>query len=113
MIGAPEAWAELELEVDPQQQEIGRIIVLPALGRDTEALEHLDAFIVENQSWASYPIAGIYAMRGEIETAFKWLDQAYQRRDLLIIDMVNDPLLETLHDDPRWVDLLDKMGLPN
>ena len=108
-----EAWAELELEVDPQQQEIGRIIVLPALGRDTEALERLDVFIEENQSWASYPIAGIYAMRGEIETAFKWLDQAYQRRDLLIIDMVNDPLLETLHDDPRWVDLLDKMGLPN
>jgi len=108
-----EAWAELELEVDPQQQEIGRIIVLPAMGRDTEALERLDAFIEKNQSWASYPIAGIYAMRGDIDTAFTWLDQAYQRRDLLMIDMVNDPLLEILHDDPRWSELLDKMGLPH
>jgi TolB-like protein/Flp pilus assembly protein TadD len=108
-----EAWAELELEVDPQQQEIGRIIVLPVLGRDTEALERLDAFIGQNQSWASYPIAGIYAMRGDVDTAFTWLDHAYQRRDLLMIDMLNDPLLVSLHDDPRWVELLDKMNLPH
>jgi TolB-like protein/Flp pilus assembly protein TadD len=108
-----EAWAELELEVDPQQQEIGRIIVLPALGRDTEALERLDAFIAKNQSWGSYPIAGIYAMRGDIDTAFTWLDQAYQRRDVLMIDMLDDPLLHVLHDDSRWRELVDRMNLPH
>lgn len=108
-----EAWAELELEVDPQQQEMGRIYVLPALGRDTEALQRLDVFIAKNQSWAAYPIAGIYSMRGDVETAFAWLDRAYQGRDALMIDILTNPLLENLHDDPRWGELLDKLNLPH
>jgi len=108
-----EAWAELELEVDPQQQEIGRIMVLPALGRDAEALQRLDTFIAENQSWAAYPIAGIYSMRGDVDAAFAWLDRAYQQHDAYMVDLLVDPLLAGLHEDPRWGEMLDKMNLPH
>ena len=108
-----EAWAELELEVDPQQQEIGRMLVLPALGREEEAQQRLDIFIQENQSWAAYPIATIYAWHGDSETAFSWLERAYQQRDSLMATIVFDPLLSSLHGDPRWAELLDRMGLSN
>ncbi len=108
-----EAWAELELEVDPQQQEIGRIIVLPALDRDAEALQRLDTFIMQNQSWAAFQLAGIYSMRGDVDTAFTWLDRAYQQRNGFMVDILNNPLLKALRDDPRWDVILDKMNLPH
>ena len=108
-----EAWAELELEVDSQQQEIGRIHALPALGRKEEAQQRLDIFVQENQSWAAYPIAGIYASYGDSETAFTWLELAYQQRDSSMSGILSDPLLISLHDDPRWAGLLDRMGLPH
>lgn len=108
-----EAWAELELEVDSQQQEIGRILALPALGRKEEAQLRLDIFIQKNQSWAAYPIAGIYARHGDSEAAFAWLERAYQQRDSSMSVILSDPLLTSLHDDQRWADLLDRMGLPH
>ncbi|HEY5776822.1 MAG TPA: tetratricopeptide repeat protein [Xanthomonadales bacterium] len=108
-----EAWAELELEVDPQQQEIGRMLVLPALGREVEAQQKLDIFIQENQSWAAYPIATIYAWHGDSEAAFTWLERAYQQHDSLMSTIAFDPLLTSLHGDPRWAELLDRLGLPH
>ena len=107
-----EAWTELALEIDPQQQEIGRIHVLPALDRGDEASQRLEAFIEENQSWAAYPIAQIYAMRGQTDNAFLWLDRAYVQHDGYLADMLNDQLLISLHDDPRWPEFLNKMGFP-
>ena len=53
----------------------------------------------------------VYAFRGEIDNAFDWLEQAYENRDSGIIEMLMDPLLTNLHDDPRWEPFLDKMGL--
>jgi tetratricopeptide (TPR) repeat protein len=61
----------------------------------------------------AFQIAGVYAFRGEIDTAFYFLEQAYDYPDAGIIVMKTDPLLVNLHDDPRWGPLLDKMGLPH
>ena len=108
-----EAWDELELEVDPLQQEWGRILLLPALQRDDEAVQRLDAYIRENQSWAAYLIAEIYAWRGEVDQSFTWLERGYKQRDPGMSEMLKDPLLARLHDDPRWLELVDKMGLPH
>jgi adenylate cyclase len=108
-----EAWQELDLEVDPQQQEFGRVLVLPALGREAEAEQRLAVFIEQNQSWAAFPIAGIYAWHGDKESAFKWLEQAYQQHSGLLSGVLMEPLLTPLHDDPRWGDLLDRMNLPH
>ena len=108
-----EAWDELELEVDPQQQEYGRILALFALGKDEEARQRLDQFIEKNQSWGAFPIATIYAWNQDADTAFEWLDRAYEQRDGLMSNVLMEPLLGKLHDDPRWLELIDKMGLPH
>lgn len=107
-----EAWRELELEVDPQQQEYGRILALPALDRAQEAQQRLAKFIDQNQSWAAFLIASIYAWHGDIESAFTWLEQAYQQHSGLLSGVLLDPTLRVLHADPRWGNLLDRMGLP-
>jgi len=108
-----EAWQELDLEVDPQQQEFGRILVLPALGKEAEAEQRLAVFIEQNQSWAAFLIAGIYAWNGDKDTAFNWLEHAYQQHSGLLSTILLEPLLIPLHDDPRWDDLLERMNLPH
>jgi TolB-like protein/Tfp pilus assembly protein PilF len=110
---AQDAWNELELEVDPQQQEYGRILALFALGKDAEARQRLDQFIEKNQSWGAFPIATIYAWNQDADTAFEWLDRAYEQRDGLMSNVLMEPLFTKLHDDPRWLALIDKMGLPH
>jgi len=110
---AQEAWNELELEVDPQQQEYGRILALSALGRSAEAGQRLQTFIEENQSWAAFLIATIHAWQGDPDAAFAWLDSAYQQRDGWMSGILKEPLFTPLHDDPRWVALVDRMGLPH
>ncbi len=109
---AHDAWTELELEVDPQQQEYGRILALFSLGKDEEARQRLDQFIENNQSWGPFLIATIYAWNQDADTAFKWLDRAYAQRDGLMSNVLMEPLFTKLHDDPRWLPLIDKMGLP-
>jgi TolB-like protein/Tfp pilus assembly protein PilF len=109
---AQEAWDELALEVDPKQQEYGRILVLPDLGREREARQRLAEFIEENQSWTAYLMATIYAWHGDPDEAFEWLDRAYEQRDGLMVSMLKEPLFVGLHDDPRWALLLERMNLP-
>ena len=108
-----QAWDELELEVDPQQQELGRILVLPALGKQAEAEQRMDVFIEQHQSWAAFPIAGYYAWYGDKDSAFHWLDVAFQQHSGLLSAVLSEPLLAPLHDDPRWGDLIVRMNLPH
>ena len=108
-----EAWLELDLEVDPQQQEYGRILALSALGKEAEAEQRLALFIEQHQSWAAFLIAGIYTWQGDKDAAFNWLEQAYQQHSGLLSTIILEPLLLPLHDDPRWGDLLDRMNLPH
>jgi len=107
-----EAWRELDLEVDPLQQEFGRILALSSLDRKDEAAEKLDAYIEKNQSWAAFPIAGVYAWQGDVDKAISWLERAIEQRDSSMTDILTEPLLTSLHDDPRWMGLLEQMELP-
>jgi len=107
-----EAWSELMLEVDPIQQEFGRILALPALDRQGEARQRLDAYIEEHQSWAAFSIAQMYAFHGDSDAAFEWLDRAFDQRDSSMSLVKADSLLVSLHDDPRWPGMMEKMGFP-
>jgi TolB-like protein/Tfp pilus assembly protein PilF len=106
-----EAWEELEKEVDPQQQEYGRILTLFAQGENEEANRRLDRFIEENQSWAAFLIATIYARNEDPDQAFAWLESAYRQHDGWMVTLLKEPLFAGLHDDPRWAQIVDRMKL--
>jgi TolB-like protein/DNA-binding winged helix-turn-helix (wHTH) protein/tetratricopeptide (TPR) repeat protein len=58
-------------------------------------------------------IAEDYALAGEKDKAFEWLERAYEAREggeltLLAVD----PVWKNLHGDPRFSDLLRRIGLP-
>jgi TolB-like protein/Flp pilus assembly protein TadD len=111
--GRPEeAWAELALEVDPQQQAWGRVLALHSLGRIEESDRALQAFIEAHQSWASFHIAMAYAWRGDHEQAFEWLTHVVDTHDPQAGMIGTELLFEPLHDDPRWDALQARMDLP-
>ena len=64
--------------------------------------------------WDESPdsIATLYALTGDKDRAFEWLDKAYAERDMGIIGLKVDPAFKDLHGDPRFAALLRRMGLP-
>jgi TolB-like protein/DNA-binding winged helix-turn-helix (wHTH) protein/Flp pilus assembly protein TadD len=58
-------------------------------------------------------VASAYALAGDKDSAFKWLDQAYAERDgqdIMLLKCV--PPFKSLRGDPRFADLLRRLGLP-
>jgi len=58
-----------------------------------------------------YTVAAIYAALNEKDQAFKWLEQAYEERDVWLMNLKVDPVFAKLRSDKRFQDLLTRAGL--
>ena len=66
----------------------------------------------ENRRYVSpYTVAAIYAGLGEKDQAFKWLERAYEERDVWLMNLKVDPVFAKLRSDKRFQDLLARAGL--
>jgi TolB-like protein/predicted TPR repeat methyltransferase len=107
----PEALAAAEAETEPFWRAFGVLINLYAQGRTAEADAELPGFIAANQGEAAYQIAQIYGFRGDRDKVFEWLERAWAQRDGGLPEMLYDPMLTQFADDPRWAEVLKKVGL--
>jgi TolB-like protein/DNA-binding winged helix-turn-helix (wHTH) protein/Tfp pilus assembly protein PilF len=57
-------------------------------------------------------IAQVHAALGEMDQAFAWLEKAFQNRDGGLTLIKEIPYLDSLHGDPRFADLVRRIGLP-
>jgi len=57
-------------------------------------------------------IAVIYAGLGDKQNALGWLEKAYAERNTGLFTLKVHPIFDGLHSDPRFQDLLRRMGLP-
>jgi TolB-like protein/DNA-binding winged helix-turn-helix (wHTH) protein/Tfp pilus assembly protein PilF len=62
------------------------------------------------QDWVF--IAAAYAQLGEKDRAFQWLGRAYQNRDYFMTFIKTEPFMDPLRDDPRFEDMLRRVGFP-
>ena len=105
------ALAVMEQETDQRYRDVGRALALDALGRRTEADRALAVAEAKYAGVVEYPIAVVYANRNDFDTAFAWLERAFQMHDGWVPWLPWDPLLKNLRGDPRYKVLLRKMNL--
>jgi tetratricopeptide (TPR) repeat protein len=83
-------------------------------GNKDEALKILEELkqISKQRYVSEYNFAIAYAGLGEKDQAFQSLEKSYANRESRITRIKVDPLMENLHSDPRFADLVRKVGLP-
>jgi TolB-like protein/Flp pilus assembly protein TadD len=83
-------------------------------GKKPEALHLLSELkeMSKRQLVPSTVFATVYAALGDKEGAFEWLDKAYNERPGDLTNIKVDPRLAPLRSDPRYQELLLRVGLP-
>ena len=83
-----------------------------ASGKRDEALKTIEQMReISKQNYVpAYNFAIVYAALGDKDKAFAELEKSYQDRANEMIFLSIDPLLNSLRDDPRFPELLRKVG---
>jgi tetratricopeptide (TPR) repeat protein len=111
--GRPQhALPEIELVRNDSLRAYLYPIAYYALGREKESDAALQELIAKYHEVGAYQIAQVYAFRNQPDEAVEWLDRAYAQRDSGLIETKVDPLLKSLHNDPRYAAFLKKLNLP-
>jgi eukaryotic-like serine/threonine-protein kinase len=74
----------------------------------------LDTRLKQRKAGNASPIdiARYYSQLGRKDEAFAWLNTAYRDREFQMIGLKTDALLAPLRSDPRFAELVKKVGLP-
>jgi serine/threonine-protein kinase len=120
----PEAIAAFQKAVDlskVSEANEGKPEMLAALGhayalggRQSEAkamIEKLAKLAASHAYVSSYGVSLIYVALGDKETAFQWLERAFQERDENFIHLKVDPRLDPIRSEPRFQQLLQRVNL--
>ncbi len=105
------ALGSFERASDPVGRLSGLAAVHYALGDTSASDDAVEELIEQHGSDRPYQIAAVLAYRGETDDAFAWLKLAYEARDPGLSGILNHPWLRSLHEDPRWTELIGQLGL--
>jgi tetratricopeptide (TPR) repeat protein len=85
-----------------------------ASGRRGEAQKLVDELKeqAKRRQVPPYWIAMMYVGLGEKDEAFTWFERAYEGRSTSLLWFKTDPMLDPLRSDPRYADLLRRIGFP-
>jgi tetratricopeptide (TPR) repeat protein len=109
---------KLAFALDSQQSEnwAGLAHAYAISGRKDEAQKMLDDLMrksSENNYVSPYSVAVIYAGLGNKDKSFEWLERAYSDRSYYLpVYLTTDARLDGFHSDPRFKDLVRRIGLP-
>jgi serine/threonine-protein kinase len=83
-------------------------------GRRTEAQKLLNELLQQSTQRYVSPasIAIVYVALDDKDQAFAWLEKGNEIRDMNVIRLKVDPRYESLRADPRYADLVRRMGIP-
>jgi TolB-like protein len=106
------ALREAQLEPDPGYRRFELALAQHVRGDRAAADAALSDLIANGRDQLAYQIAEVYAVRGEKDKAFEWLQISFDSHDTGTLGLLGDPLLRDLRPDPRYKSLLAKLGLP-
>jgi serine/threonine-protein kinase len=106
------ALREAQLEPDEGYRRF-ELAVAEYMAGDRQAADAaLDNLIAKAREGFAYQIAEVYAVRGDKDKAFEWLQISFDERDAGMLSLLVDPLLRGLRDDSRYKALVAKMNFP-
>jgi len=106
------ALREAQLEPDEGYRRFELALAQHVRGDRGAADAALADLIAYGRDQLAYQIAQVYAVRGEKEKAFEWLQISFDTHDTGTLALLIDPLIRDLRPDPRYKSLLTKLGLP-
>lgn len=92
---------------------LGNIYARQGRAREAQAIIEQMKEEIESSGIGRYEIAFIYAGLGDRDQAFRWLESAFETRDKGITFIKVDPCLDPLRSDPRFKDLVARVGFPS
>jgi len=106
------ALSEAEIEPLSGFRLFLQVLIYHAMGNQEQSAEFLQSLVnwrgpaqVEFVFWA-------YVWLGEYETALNWIEQHRDELDMAMMGYVNnDPTIDPLRDDPRYLDALRSLGI--
>jgi TolB-like protein/DNA-binding winged helix-turn-helix (wHTH) protein len=107
-----EALIEAEKEVHEYWKLSAKIVATHALGKIQESNELFAQYKEAYSQNVPAFFASLHVYRGDIDSAFKWLEIAYQQNDPGLIVTINFLPMRKLWDDNRWKELIQKLNLP-
>lgn len=106
------ALREAQLEPDDSIRPFELALAYYVRGEHQAADAALGDLIAHSREGLAYQIAQVYAVRGEKDKAFDWLQIAFDNHDGGMPSLLVDPVLRGLRDDARYKNLVVKVGLP-
>ena len=108
---AGRALAEIDkLTAIPSNNSI-RAMALFTLGEEMESLAMTNEMLETSAQEQPFMLATVYAWRGEDDSAFEWLEVAFEQRDTSLANILVFRDLDYLKADPRYRVFLEKLGL--
>jgi tetratricopeptide (TPR) repeat protein len=92
---------------------VGRAYCHALAGRKAEALDLIAAYRDTDADYGNLmrAIALVHAALGDRDQAFAWFDKAYDLRVESLGNLKVDPKLDPLREDPRFNELIRRVGL--
>ncbi len=81
-----------------------------ARGEEAEARRILRELEASQAYIPSYEVGKAYLALGEVDRALEWLERAWQERSHSMVFLAVDPQLEPLREDPRFRELVTRVG---
>ena len=106
-----EAMTEIHRETSRWARDYGLAVLHHLQGRPVESDSALRELTELHGHEAAYQIAGVCAVRGEVDAAFTWLERARAQHDSGLTFVLHDPFMRSLHADPRWRTVIGWVGL--
>jgi Flp pilus assembly protein TadD len=101
-------------ETEKEPAEWARLTGLAAghwrAGHKAESDAALAQLVARHSDDSAFQIAAVYAIRGENDEAFRWIDHAIRAHDAGAVMVATENSFVSLRSDPRWRSVLERLG---
>jgi TolB-like protein len=100
----------------PEEIANGKRVLIDALKADgakgywSKALEFTMQDTKKGENVPALTVARIYAELGQRDEAFKWLEKAFDNKETDLVYLKVSPIWDKLRDDPRFAEMLRRLG---